>query len=44
VAAIDAGADWPFAFQTKVGDDWLALDLVDSGCRLGRTRSTTAAS
>ena len=44
VAAIDAGTDWPFAFQTKVGDDWLALDLVDSGCRLGRTRSTTAAS
>ena len=44
VAAIDAGTDWPFAFQTKVGDDWLALDLVDSGCRLGRARSSTAAS
>jgi hypothetical protein len=44
VAAIDAGTDWPFGFQTKVGDDWLALDLVDSGCRLGRARSSTAAS
>jgi hypothetical protein len=44
VAAIDARADWPFGFQAKVGDEWLALDLVDSGCRLGRARSSTAAS
>jgi hypothetical protein len=43
VAAIDAGTPWPYGFQTKVGDEWLALDLVDSGCRLGRTRSSTAA-
>jgi hypothetical protein len=42
VAAIDAGTPWPYGFQTKVGDEWLALDLVDSGCRLGRTRSSTA--
>jgi len=44
VAAIDAGTPWPYGFQTKVGDDWLALDLVDSGCRLGRTRSSNTAS
>jgi len=44
VAAIDAGTPWPYGFQTKIGDDWLALDLVDSGCRLGRTRSSNTAS
>ena len=44
VAAIDAGTPLTSGFQAKVGDEWLALDLVDSGCRLGRTRAKTAAS
>jgi hypothetical protein len=44
VAAIDAGIPSPYGFQTKVGEDWLALELVDSGCRLGRTRSSSTAS
>src|SRR5205823_12104656 len=38
----EAGLKWEFAFQAKVGDDWLALDLVDTGCRLGRNRATSA--
>jgi hypothetical protein len=41
-AAIDAGLKWDYTFQAKVNDEWLALDLVDSGCRLGRVRSTSA--
>jgi hypothetical protein len=44
VAAIDAGKPSPYGFQAKVGDDWLSLDLVDTGCRLGRTRAKSAAS
>jgi hypothetical protein len=44
VAAIDAGKPSPFGFQAKVGEDWLSLDLADTGCRLGRTRAKTAAS
>lgn len=44
VAAIDAGKPSPYGFQAKVGDDWLSLDLADTGCRLGRTRAKTAAS
>jgi len=44
VAAIDAGKPSPYGFQAKVGDEWLSLDLVDTGCRLGRTRAKTAAS
>ena len=43
-AAIDAGVNWDFTFQAKVNDEWLALDLVDSGCRLGRARATTSIS
>lgn len=39
-AAIDAGLKWEYTFQAKVNDEWLALDLVDSGCRLGRVRTT----
>jgi hypothetical protein len=39
-AAIDAGLRWDYTFQAKVNDEWLALDLVDSGCRLGRVRTT----
>lgn len=44
VAAIDAGNPSPYGFQAKVDDEWLSLDLVDTGCRLGRTRAKSAAS
>jgi hypothetical protein len=44
VAAIDAGKPSPYGFQAKVGDEWLSLDLDDTGCRLGRARGKTAAS
>ena len=44
VAAIDAGKPSPYGFQAKVGDDWLSLELADTGCRLGRTRAKSAAS
>ena len=44
VATIDAGKPAPYGFQAKVDDEWLSLDLVDTGCRLGRTRSQSAAS
>jgi len=44
VAAIDAGKPSPYGFQAKVGEDWLSLDLADTGCRLGRARAKTAAS
>ena len=44
VAAIDAGQPAPYGFQAKVGDEWFSLDLVDTGCRLGRTRPKSAAS
>ena len=44
VAAIDAGQPAPYGFQAKVGDEWFSLDLVDTGCRLGRTRAKSAAS
>jgi len=44
VAAFDAGRPSPYRFQAKVHDEWLSLDLADTGCRLGRTRAKTAAS
>ena len=44
VAAIDAGKPAPYGFQAKVGDEWFSLDLTDTGCRLGRTRSKSAVS
>jgi hypothetical protein len=44
VAVIDAGKPSPYGLQAKVGDDWLSLDLVDTGCRLGRTRTQSAVS
>lgn len=44
VAAVDAGEPLPYTYQAKVGDEWLSLDLADTGCRLGRARSKTAAS
>jgi hypothetical protein len=33
---------WSYTFQAKVNDEWLALDLHDSGCRLGRSRAIAA--
>lgn len=44
VAAIDAGKPSAYGFQAKVDDEWLSLDLVDTGCRLGRTHAKSAAS
>lgn len=44
VAAMDAGKQSPYGFQAKVDDEWLSLDLVDTGCRLGRTQAKSAAS
>jgi len=44
VAAIDAGKPSRYGFQAKVGDEWLSLDLADTGCRLGRAHAKTAAS
>jgi hypothetical protein len=44
VAVIDAGKPSPYGLQAKVGDEWLSLDLVDTGCRLGRTRAQSAVS
>jgi hypothetical protein len=44
VATIDAGKPSPYGFQAKVDDEWLSLDLVDTGCRLGRKHSQSAAS
>ncbi|HYK97666.1 MAG TPA: bacterial transcriptional activator domain-containing protein [Candidatus Acidoferrales bacterium] len=34
-AAITVGTKWDYVLQAKVGDEWLALDLLDTGCRLG---------
>src|SRR5688500_5520021 len=44
VAAMDGGKQSPYGFQAKVDDEWLSLDLVDTGCRLGRTQAKSAAS
>jgi hypothetical protein len=44
VAAMDAGKQSPYGFQAKVDDEWLSLDLVDTGCRLGRSQAKSAAS
>jgi hypothetical protein len=44
VTAIDAGKPSPYGFQAKVGEDWLSLELTDTGCRLGRTQAKNAAS
>jgi len=40
--ALDAGRPSTHTFQAKVGADWVALDLVDTGCRHGQTRSRSA--
>jgi hypothetical protein len=44
VVAIHNGKPSPFGFQAKVGDQWMSIDLEDTGCRLGRARAKTAAS
>ena len=44
LTAYDAGIPSPLTVQAKVGEDWLSLELIDTGCRLGRKRSSTAAS
>jgi len=41
-AALDASRPLPVGFQAKVGDEWLSLELVDTGCRHGRTRARSA--
>ena len=41
-AALDAGRPSTHTFQAKVGEDWLSLDLLDTGCRHGQTRSRSA--
>ncbi len=40
--AYEKDSTWSYTFQAKVNDEWLALDLQDSGCRLGRVRATAA--
>ena len=42
VDAYEAGRDWSYKFQARVDGEWLALDLVDSGCRLGSLRPLAA--
>lgn len=41
-AGYEAGMAWTYAFQARVNGDWLALDLIDTGCRLGRARAISA--
>jgi hypothetical protein len=41
-AALDASRALPVGFQAKVGDEWLSLELLDTGCRHGRARSRNA--
>jgi hypothetical protein len=41
-ADFETGLPWDCSFQAKIGDEWLALDLVDTGCRLGRARAISA--
>ena len=41
-SALDAARPLSVGFQAKVGDEWLSLDLVDTGCRHGQTRARSA--
>ena len=41
-AALDAGRPSTYSFQAKVADEWLSLDLADTGCRHGQTRARSA--
>jgi hypothetical protein len=40
--ALDAGETPTHTFQANVGEEWVALDLHDTGCRHGRTRARSA--
>jgi hypothetical protein len=44
VAALDAGTQSPLRVEAKVGEEWISTVLVDTGCRIGRRRSTIAVS
>jgi hypothetical protein len=44
VAALDAGKPSPYRVEAKVGEEWISTVLVDTGCRIGRRRSTIAVS
>jgi hypothetical protein len=44
VAALDAGKASPYRVEAKVGEEWISTVLVDTGCRIGRRRSTIAIS
>lgn len=41
-AALDAGRPSTHTFQAKVADEWLSLDLADTGCRHGQTNARSA--
>ena len=41
-AEIDAGMKWDYTVQAKVAGEWLALDLADTGCRLGRRAASVS--
>ena len=41
-AQIEADMKWDYALQAKVDGEWLALDLADTGCRLGRRASSAS--
>jgi len=44
VAAVDAGKPSPYRIEAKVGEEWVSTVLIDTGCRIGRRRSTIAVS
>ena len=44
ITALDTGRPAPFRFQAKVGEEWLSVELADTGCRLGRKISRVAVS
>jgi hypothetical protein len=44
VGALDAGKPSPYRVEAKVGEEWISAVLVDTGCRIGRRRSTIAVS
>ena len=43
-AALDAGSAAPFRFEAKVGEEWLSVQLADTGCRIGRKAPKRAVS
>jgi hypothetical protein len=44
VAAFDGGKPASYRVEVKVGDEWVSTVLVDTGCRIGRRRSSIAVS